>query len=430
MSYKTERLINLFPDIYAADDRGSLLYRVLDAIADELMDADDAVKQMLKAHWIDYAQGAALDGLGAIFGVERRNLPRLNPDDPIRKESDAAFRRRLKAIVPLFTGGGTRRAVLGAVRSALGLPFDSEQFQLPPQYEALQQAINDLITMVEFDPETETYAESVVAAVDDASQLTVSVQEISITAAYPRIIWQMTRGGGRLLRLQLDGTDFGVRSRPSLLVPEGSSLVLTALSGGQLNALLDGVDVSARFTNLDGSVPAILPQVPAEGGDWVFRARGGLYDISQLDLGDSYDLPEFSVTMEWTRYKPLSFVVHVPYFLKETVENLAQIHNYNGDLFVFEGLPPEAIQAVIDQTRAAGVRGSVQFSLRLYEKHDQREQLLQDGTYALNEDADARDQLRVGSINRVDETHDAQDTLIIGGVFDVSRFDDGFGFQD
>lgn len=430
MSYKTKRLVDLFPDIYAADEKASLLYRLLDVIADEFLDADDAVKRMLKSHWINYAEGAALDGLGSIFGATRRNLPRENLDDPVRVESDEAYRRRLKSIVPLFTGGGTRRAVLGAVRSALGLPFDSEQFQLPPKYAKLQDAINNLITLVEFDPESETYSADAITEVDNESQLIISVQEISVAAEYPRITLQMTEGGARRFRAYLEGTDLGVRAQPTLLIPEGSTLVLTAIGSGRLSALLDSVDVSTQFTNIDGSIPALLPQVPSGGGNWVFRAQSALFDISQLDVGDSYDLPLFSIVMEWTRYKPLSFVVHVPYFLKETVETLAEIHNYSGELFVFEGLPPEAIQAVVDQTRAAGVRGSVKFTLRLYEKHDQADHLLTFGQYVLQEDADAYDQLRVGSINRADETHDIHDTLIIGGVFDIARFDDGHGFQD
>src|SRR5689334_17352703 len=117
MSYKTDRLIDLFPQIYAARTTDSLLHQLLDAIGAELLDADDTIRQLLTSHWIGYAGGAALDGLGAIFGVTRRSLPNES------LESDEAFRLRLRAVVRLFTGGGTRRAVLGAVRSALGLPF-------------------------------------------------------------------------------------------------------------------------------------------------------------------------------------------------------------------------------------------------------------------------------------------------------------------
>ena len=138
MSYKTDRLTDLFPDAYAARDGESLLYKLLDAVGAEFMGADEAIKRLLKSHWVDYAEGAALDGLAATFGVSRR---RLRDGD---LEDDDGFRQRLKSIVPLFAGGGTRRAVIGAVRSALGLPFDLNQLNLASGFAALQRAIEDL----------------------------------------------------------------------------------------------------------------------------------------------------------------------------------------------------------------------------------------------------------------------------------------------
>ena len=149
MSYKTDRLTALFPEAYAAGDRESLLYKLLDAVGAEFMDADEAIKRLLKSHWVDYAEGAALDGLAAAFAVSRR---RLRGGD---LEGDVAFRRRLKSIVPLFAGGGTRRAVIGAVRSALGLPFDLDQLNLGPQYAALRRDIEALIRLEEFSPKGE-----------------------------------------------------------------------------------------------------------------------------------------------------------------------------------------------------------------------------------------------------------------------------------
>src|SRR4051794_36995672 len=111
MSYKTDRLTALFPDAYAARETESLLYKLLDAVGAELMDADAAIKELLKSHWVAYASGAALDGLAAVFGVTRRTLRAERPGATPGLESDAAFRRRLQAVVPLFIGGGTVRAI-------------------------------------------------------------------------------------------------------------------------------------------------------------------------------------------------------------------------------------------------------------------------------------------------------------------------------
>jgi hypothetical protein len=149
MSYKTDRLTKLIPDAYGAKDSASLLYQILDSVGAELMDADAAIKNLLKSHWVDYASGTGLDGLGAIFGVARRQLVDGTP------EPDNAFRLRLKSVVPLFTGGGTRRAVLGAVRSALGFPFDLGQLNIPAQFAALQQDLENLVNLVEFSPKPE-----------------------------------------------------------------------------------------------------------------------------------------------------------------------------------------------------------------------------------------------------------------------------------
>ena len=119
MSYKTDRLARLFPDVYSARETEALLYKLLDAIAAELMAADEAVKQLLKSHWVDYAAGTALDGLAAIYGISRRSLPGALPAE-LRPEPDELFRQRLKSLVSQFTGGGTLEAIKGAVRSAYG----------------------------------------------------------------------------------------------------------------------------------------------------------------------------------------------------------------------------------------------------------------------------------------------------------------------
>src|SRR4051812_30707851 len=123
MSFKTDRLVAPFPDAYAAREGGALLYTVLDAVGAELMRGDASVKDLLKSHWIDYAQGGGLDGLGALLGVARRLLPDGTP------EGDDTFRPLVKATVSSFVGGGTVEAMKGSVRAALGLPYDLALFR-------------------------------------------------------------------------------------------------------------------------------------------------------------------------------------------------------------------------------------------------------------------------------------------------------------
>ncbi|MBI1929543.1 hypothetical protein HYR99_35520 [Candidatus Poribacteria bacterium] len=434
MSYKTDRLITLFPDAYAAKDPESLLYRLLDAIAAELMAADEAIKGLLKSHWVDYASGKALDGLGAIYGVSRRRLR----DETI--ETDDAFRQRLKSVVPLFTGGGTKRAIIGAVRSALGLPFDLDQLNLPDNFRALREDLEKLVYIEEFSPTGERVVNRVVKpvalqegdAVRHASEMLLGLDIPTIREERPTIQWKFTIGAGRLISLELlpqaeGNAPVGVQSTEELIIPKESTLTLSTDPVGNLRAVLGLTDdVTRHFTNLNGTTPAVLPQVPVGPSEWRFRAQGGLFDISVFDEHDTFDPPEFEVEMNWLRYQPLTFDVHVPYFLQEAVEAFKALRGYKGKLFVFEGLPLEAIVEVVNQTRAAGVRGSVQFSLNFLEIHNPREALTVG--LSLVEDAKASDRLSFSGENQMHEHHNVSEAFAIGGVFDISHFDEEHGF--
>jgi uncharacterized lipoprotein YddW (UPF0748 family) len=134
--------------------------------------------------------------------------------------------------------------------------------------------------------------------------------------------------------------------------------------------------------------------------------------------------------MSWTRYEPLSFDVHVPYFFQQSVDQLREQHKYPDRIFAFQGLPQERIQVVVDQTRAAGVRGHVHFSLNWLEDHDQREASTRIAAHhRVFENAGARESLTVGSFNREAESHDLGEVFVVGGVWDVSTFDGSYGFQ-
>jgi hypothetical protein len=420
MSYKTDRLTKLFPDAYGAKDTASLLYQILDSVGAELMDADESIKNLLKSHWVDFANGTGLDGLGAIFGVTRRLLVDGSP------EPDSAFRLRLKSVVPLFTGGGTRRAVLGAVRSALGFPFDLAQLHIPAQFSALQQDLENLVNLVEFSPKPER----LVSEITDPSQagsLLLDVPIVSVKEEVPRFEWLFTRGGARRLRLELVGSGLGVLSEDSLVVPQGVNLILSADSGGQLRAFLGTSDVSASFHSLDGGLP-VLPAVPRQPNQWRFTAEGALYNFSVFDQSDTFDKPLFRIQMTWRSYEPLTFDVFVPFFLKNAVDALKAQYNYTGEIFIFEGLDLKIIQQVVDQTRAAGVRGSVQYSLNFRDDHDQRETFLADAAHRQTEDADQAEEMATGSISNQSEDHDLNEAFSFGGVFNFSRFDSVFAF--
>ncbi len=420
MSYKTDRLIDLFPDVYAARDREALLYKLLDSAGAELMAADQSIKALLKSHWVNYASGAGLDGLGAIFGVARRRLP----DGTL--ETDDAFRLRLKSIVPLFTGGGTRRSVLGAVRSALGFPFDLGQLNLPPQFAALRTDLENLVTLVEFSPAPQRLVTELVDP-SPGGELTLDVPVVSVRPERPRLEWTFTRGSGRRLKVELLDTGQGVRSEDGLVFPQGQTLFLSARADGGLNAFLGTTDVSAQFHALGGG-PPVLPEVPRQPSQWRFTSQGPLFDSAVFDEEDAFDLPLFRIEMTWRSYEPLTFDVYVPYFLKAVVDELKRQHNFPGEIFVYEGLDLKTIQVVVDQTRAAGVRGDVHFSLNFRDEHVQQEAFRFEGLHHVQMDAGAFESLLVSSNTQLAEQHETGERFAVGGVFNFSRFDSIFAF--
>jgi hypothetical protein len=422
MSYKTERLVDLFPDAYAAHDPESMLFKLLDAIGAEFMSADEKIKRLLKSHWVNYAEGAALDGLGAIYGVARRALR--NGE----LEADEAFRFRLQSTVPLFTGGGTRQAVIGAVRSALGLPFDLDQLKLPPQFQALRRDLEALVTLTEFSPQIDPNFGSTVTTVENASELILSVTATTTTQSSPRIDWTFDSGTGRRLSLERIDSGEGVRSLDGFIIKPDQTLVFTADANGRLSAVLERIDVSTSFVNLNGTSPALLPSVPTTASQWKFRAEGGVYEVSAFD-DDAFDLPLYHVGLSRLRFEPLTFDVQVPYFLQRAVADLIAHHKYTGDLFVFEGIPLEHIQQVVDQTRAAGVRGSVHFSLNFFEDQTHFDFFQADIASGVNEDAGAHESFLIANVNQHPESQDLRDKLTIAGVFDISPFDGPFGFE-
>ena len=431
MSFKTDRLAALFPEVYAAREGGSLLHRLLDAVGAELTRADEAVKALLKSHWVDYAQDGALDGLAATFGVERRRLA----DGTL--EQDEPFRRRLKGVVPYFTGGGTVRAVAGAVRSALGLPFDLEQFRGeiaapgadPGQLDALVEGLAQLVRVQEFSPRRESVLSGPVTRNAAGTEVTVEVAFASVFQVYPRIEWTFTGGGGRFLTVQRLDSGEGVKSLGALRVAPGETLVLTADGTGALRASIGVLDVTSHFTAWDGTLPPRLPALPGTTTQWKLTSRAGTFDLSTFDDPEGFDSPDFSVRFEWMRFEPLSFDVIVPYFVQAAVESLQERTGYKGKLFQYQGLPLEVIQRVVDQTRAAGVRGVVHFSLNFTEDQAAREQLAGTLEHRWTESQDAREDLTVGSVTNLAETQDMAESFALGGVFDVSTFDGSFGFQ-
>jgi hypothetical protein len=441
VSFKTDRLVALFPEVYAAREGDALLHRLLDALGAELMHADATVKDLLKSHWIDYTKGGGLDGLGALLGVARRLLPDGTP------EGDDTFRPLIRATVPSFIGGGTVEAIKGAVRAALGLPYDLAllQKQLAGPGGNVSQGIADLVTgfaalvrVEEFSPKSEVMLGSAVPTAT-GSTAAIDVNFATVQQLPPRIVWTFTRGGGRHLSLVRQDTGAGIMSKREFAVPEGGELVLFGQGTASFSASIGTANVTSSFVDIGGTSPPALPSIPTGGSKFIFSAKqAGTFDASPFDRNETFDAAAFSVRMEWTSFQPLTFDVVVPYFVDAAVARILAGTGYEGRFKLFKGLSHNAIQRVVDTSRAAGVRGMVQYSLSLpgestertqWEDQNAADALLLSGEDHHGETHDAGESLAVGTLSSTAELHDAREHFAIGGVFNHSIFDGSFGFQ-
>jgi hypothetical protein len=335
--------------------------------------------------------------------------------------------------VPLFTGGGTREAVKGAVRAALGLPFNLDSLNLPPGMKGLRDDIEGLVTLQEFSPKGDQVLSSAVTSVPlnarvQTAELTLSTTAGSVADSLPRIDWTFDVGIGRQLSILRMDSNQGFRSVDGFVAPRGHTIQFSAGAGNKLSAIMDGRERADQFVNLDGTSPALMPPVPAAPSQWRFRAQSGLFDRSTFDSGASFDLPAFHVMVSRVVFEPLTFDVEAPYFIHYVAAELRRRHGYSGDIFAFEGIPLEHIQEVVDQTRAAGVRGSVHFYLRFFEDHAAREAFSASLEQRRSENAAASDALLVANTNDQNETHDMSERLTLVAVFDISTFGGPFGF--
>jgi hypothetical protein len=220
------------------------------------------------------------------------------------------------------------------------------------------------------------------------------------------------------LRVERLDSAAGFKTVREFLMAPGATLVLTADADGRLNASIGTSDVSSSFVNLDGTRPARLPEIPEARSEWQFRAVGGVFDLSTFDAANTFELPTFQVELSRVRLQRLTFDVQVPFFLQQTVADLARQHGFQGELLVYEGLPPDRIQEVINQVCAAGVRGNLRFSLNFFENHAASERFSGLARHRATENADATDSLLASNINRFEETQRATESFALGGVFD------------
>jgi hypothetical protein len=124
-----ERILDLLPHTFRARPRPTALHALADAYGGELLAAENALAEVLRAHWVDHADrdAAEIDDLAriaALYGLTPR-------DDPFPEETVEEFREHLKRYVRTFLEGtSTVRGVLRVSAETLGLRLDDRDAQI------------------------------------------------------------------------------------------------------------------------------------------------------------------------------------------------------------------------------------------------------------------------------------------------------------
>ena len=112
---RIDRISGRLPRFYRHWDDDSLVFAFLKAVSGQLDRSEERMTQVMKAHWVDSANGSELDDLAVLLGVQRF------PD-----EDDPHFRGRLKNAVEGYKGGGTVSSILDAVRRLVNAKTDED----------------------------------------------------------------------------------------------------------------------------------------------------------------------------------------------------------------------------------------------------------------------------------------------------------------
>jgi hypothetical protein len=103
-----DRMIARMPFVYHTEDPSNIR-KLITIESEQLCLLYDELEDVQHSHWVDTASGFALDALGSLLSTPRR-----------AGETDSAFKARLKAVLPTFTGGGTIPHLKKIVAGALG----------------------------------------------------------------------------------------------------------------------------------------------------------------------------------------------------------------------------------------------------------------------------------------------------------------------
>jgi hypothetical protein len=105
---RLERIRGRLPRLYHSAERDSLISILLQAVDNQLNNAEEGITDLMKAHWVDTAKKEELDEMATLVGSKR-----------VPDEDDASFKERLERAVEEYKGGGTLPIILERVKELL-----------------------------------------------------------------------------------------------------------------------------------------------------------------------------------------------------------------------------------------------------------------------------------------------------------------------
>jgi hypothetical protein len=351
--------------------------------------------------------------------------------------------------VPSFIGGGRWGIDQGrwcAPRS--DLPYDLALLQSGSQALRERQpghrrsgcGLCGLVRVEEFSPKTEVVlGNAAPSATGSTAALDVRLRDHPACCRHASS-GHFTRGSGRQLSLVRQDTGAGIMSKgDDCHSPRAASLCWPGQARPTSRHRSATANLTSWFVDIDGtSAAGAAADTGGQRQVHLPAKQAAQFDHALFDRNETFDAGVFSVRMEMAPLPAADVRRGRSVFRRRGGRRILSGTGYEGRFKLFKGLSLDAIQRVVDASRASGVRGMVQYSLSLpgestertpWEDHNATDAMSVLGEDHHRETHDADERLHVGALDSAAEVHDAGEHFAIGGVFNVSVFDGSFGFQ-
>ncbi len=300
MTSTTKRIAERLPEFYKTWSEDSILYKFLNSFGKTLNESEKDLFRIMRAHWIDTAQGVDLDKLASIFNLARQP-----------GEIDRPFRRRIRRAIQEYKGGGTRAAMELALKALFG-------------------SYGEKVQLVEFPPTPISFE------IEAVSGDTWRAASLGIADVTPTVTMRVQTREGEVRDPKVANLSVNKSVGIKGLLKSGQELTL---SNGK--ARIDGADAIEDST--DGQVPAILRR----GSEWQYteflHGKLGVFDSGVFD--ESFfatPLPKVKIRFDWITQKASTVEVRIPRAAMETT-----------------GMREDEVVRTLNAIKAAGIEVSV-----------------------------------------------------------------------